>query len=466
MHIQRKSLYILRITTDVITLSISFILAEIISYHHAHIGPGISDHFLLFILLFIWLVSSRVSNIYDEFRSRNFSFELIRLIKNVLVQVVATVFILFFLKEISLSRTFVIYYSGILIILVSLEKYLFRRILNLFRRKGRNLRSLLIIGAGEVGKKFYDSVRDNPHFGYEIVGFLDDEKKNFPNGKYLGKINHLEFILNKNRIDDVVIALPNYAFEKLERVVAVCEQHTTRVRIIPDYFKMISPKYNVSMFGKFPIISVREDRLNELHWRILKRGFDTIVTIIVFLSVFSWLWPIISLLIKVTSPGPIFFKQERWGRNNKKFIAYKFRSMRSDSVDVNREGRYQQAVKDDPRITEIGKFLRKTNLDELPQFLNVLRGEMSLVGPRPHPIPLNLESKGNIKHYMLRHLVKPGITGWAQVNGYRGETKKQGLMEKRVEYDLWYIENWSFWLDLQIMFQTLWNMIKGDPNAY
>jgi len=170
--------------------------------------------------------------------------------------------------------------------------------------------------------------------------------------------------------------------------------------------------------------------------------------------------------IKLSSKGPVFFKQVRWGRDNIKFTAYKFRSMVTESKDVGRNGKYQQATKDDPRITSVGKFLRKTNLDELPQFINVLKGEMSIVGPRPHPEPLNLESKDHVKLYMLRHLVKPGITGWAQVNGLRGETKEIDLMQKRVEHDVWYIENWSFSTDIYIIFLTVWNMVKGDPNAY
>jgi putative colanic acid biosysnthesis UDP-glucose lipid carrier transferase len=222
----------------------------------------------------------------------------------------------------------------------------------------------------------------------------------------------------------------------------------------------------VATFGKFPIISVRDIELDEIHWRILKRGFDALFSLIAFIFVFSWLWPLIALGIKVTSPGPIFFKQERWGRNNQKMLCYKFRSMVSTCKDIDENGKYVQATKNDPRITRFGRFLRKTNLDELPQFWNVLKGEMSIVGPRPHPTPLNIESKEKVDHYMLRHLVKPGITGWAQVNGYRGSTKNPEQMKKRVEHDIWYIENWSLWLDIQIIFMTIWRMIRGDENAY
>ena len=221
------------------------------------------------------------------------------------------------------------------------------------------------------------------------------------------------------------------------------------------------------MFGRFPIISVREDRINELQWRLLKRGFDFIFTFSLYVFVFWWLWPLLGLLIKISSPGPVLYSQERWGRDNKRFIAYKFRSIRNDKCgEIDGNGKFKQATKDDPRVTKIGKFLRKTNLDELPQFWNVLKCDMSIVGPRPHPTPLNIESKEKIHLYMLRHLVKPGITGWAQVNGLRGSTEDPALMQKRVNHYIWYIENWSLWLDIQIVGLTVWNMIKGDKNAY
>ena len=200
--------------------------------------------------------------------------------------------------------------------------------------------------------------------------------------------------------------------------------------------------------------------------RRLKRTFDLLAAILAFLLVFSWLWPLLALLIKLTSPGPVFFKQERWGENGRPILCWKFRTMVRESRDVDQNGRYQQARRDDPRVTPFGGFLRRSNLDELPQFLNVLRGEMSLVGPRPHPTPMNLEAKDSVRGYSLRHLVKPGITGWAQVKGFRGETSDPRALARRVEADIWYIENWSFRLDLKILLLSAWAMLKGDPNAY
>lgn len=467
MQIYRTSLYFFRIIVDAVILIVVFLVSVEVSSPEFSFMNSANAQLLLLSLLVIWYFAARSTGLYNEFRSRNFSFEVISLAKNVIVLFISTIIIFFMLKEENLSRYFVAIFSIAIFVFTGLEKFLLRNLLNVLREKGRNLRNLLIIGAGEVGKNFYELTLKSPHFGYKIIGFLDDKSKTFLNGQYLGKISELEKVLNERNVDDVIVALPHYATERLEEVIKTCEKHTTRIKIIPDYFKFVSSKYSISMFGRFPIISVRDDKINELHWRLLKRGFDFAFTSLLYLFVFSWLWPLIAVLIKLSSSGPIFYTQERWGRNNKKFITYKFRSMRVDKCnETDENGKYKQAIKNDPRVTKIGKFLRMTNLDELPQFWNVLKGEMSIVGPRPHPTPLNIESKDKIHLYMLRHLVKPGITGWAQVNGHRGNTEDITLMQKRIDSDVWYIENWSFGLDVQIIALTVWNMLKGDENAY
>jgi putative colanic acid biosynthesis UDP-glucose lipid carrier transferase len=187
---------------------------------------------------------------------------------------------------------------------------------------------------------------------------------------------------------------------------------------------------------------------------------------LVIIFILSWLLPIIAIAIKLDSKGKVFYKPERWGRNNNRIKLYKFRSMHENCSQNDINGKHRQATKNDPRITRVGKFLRRTNLDEFPQFINVFLGNMTIVGPRPHSTSLNLESKELIDKYMMRHLVKPGISGWAQVNGLRGETKETGEMQSRINFDIWYIENWSIWLDLQIIFLTIRNMIQGDPKAF
>jgi len=466
MHTNKNQLSYFRIFADIMMLIIAFIIG--VYFSRAHQGKEFNSYELMLLLsmLSIWVFTSKSTGLYDEFRSRNYSYEIIGILKSILVVSISAIIIIFLFHEIHLARVFLLLFSCCSLIFVTAERYIFRQSLILLRRRGRNLRSILIVGAGRVGWTFYETVRSNPHFGYNFIGFLDDKKHHYLNGEYLGPINDLERILETKRVDNVIVALPNYATSRLEEVIRICDSYTTRVKIIPDYFNMFTGKYNVSMFGNFPILSFGEDRVNEIHWRILKRMFDFSFSLVLFVLLFSWLWPIIGIAIKLSSSGPVFFKQERWGRNNKRFIAYKFRTMIPQSLDLDGNGKYQQASKDDPRITKIGKLLRKTNLDELPQFINVIKGEMSLVGPRPHPTPLNMESKKNVKSYLVRHLVKPGITGWAQAHGYRGETKDIRLMQKRIEHDIWYIDNWSFWLDIQIMILTVWRMVKGDPNAY
>ncbi len=470
MQIQRQSLGITRIFADIVTLILAIIIANYccVLYHDSiFTKENYSANILLYLILILfWIFIARSFGLYDEFRSRDFTVELINTIRSVISLAVFTIILIFFYKDTYLSRTFVLVFLGSSLLLLSIQKFAMRQLLNYLRKHGRNLRNILIIGAGEVGKNFQKTIESNPHFGYKLIGFLDDNSHSDLNGEYLGKIDELENILENNLVENVIVALPNYAAKKIEDVVKICENYTTRVKIIPDYFNFISDKYNVEMFGPFPVVSVRKDRLNEFQWRILKRAFDLIFTILVFILFFSWFWPIIMIIHKMDSKGPIFFKQERWGRNNKKFFAYKFRSMIPESTDVDCNGNYQQASKDDPRITKFGKFLRKTNIDELPQFINVLLGQMSVVGPRPHPTPLNLESKDKFKKYLLRHLVKPGITGWAQINGFRGETRDPRKMEERIAHDIWYIENWSFWLDIRIIFLTIIRTLKGDEEAY
>jgi putative colanic acid biosynthesis UDP-glucose lipid carrier transferase len=248
-------------------------------------------------------------------------------------------------------------------------------------------------------------------------------------------------------------------------VIDVCEKKARRVNVIQDINRLGTGSFKVTNYAGFPVVGIRYIPLDDAENRFFKRVFDLGFSFLFLLLIYSWLYPIIALAIKLNSKGPVLFKQERWGLNNDKIICYKFRTMYSVACDEDANG-FKQASRNDKRVTAVGQILRKTSLDELPQFVNVFLGNMSVVGPRPHPIPLSLESKDVVQNYMLRHLVKPGITGWAQVNGSRGETVHPDDMRKRVGFDLWYIQNWSFWLDCQIIFQTIINMLKGDENAY
>jgi len=456
----------IRLFFDLVLVIMAFIVGEVLSPPH-QIEIFTAEYFILLIIqIFVWVFYAKSSGLYQDFESVKVFSELLILLKNVIIQFVSGIMTLFFIKNIQLSRRFILYYCILLIILLITERYFIRLYLTKVHKTVGNPRRILIIGAGKVGKSVYKMLSSNFYNNYFVIGFLDDQPKPDLGELYLGNLDTLYKVLEKNNANEVIIALPAYATQKIDKVIDTCKIFPVQIRLIPDYFKYLSKRYSLDFLGTFPVINIRNNIINELPFNFMKRLFDIVFAALIVLFILSWLIPIVGLLIKISSPGPIFFIQERWGRNNHKFKVLKFRTMVPESKDVDADGNYCQAKKNDPRITKVGNFLRKTNLDEFPQFINVLKGDMSVVGPRPHPTPLNIASKDKVKYYLARHLVKPGVTGWAQVNGLRGETDSIEKMQKRVEYDLWYIENWSFWLDLQIIFLTVWQMIKGDPNAY
>jgi putative colanic acid biosysnthesis UDP-glucose lipid carrier transferase len=307
----------------------------------------------------------------------------------------------------------------------------------------------------------------HPELGYRFIGFVDEDGSESSKDK-IGSMAELDDLLQKNNIDEVVVSITNSATDTMNKIISVCNKNAVRIHIIPDYFQFLSKKFLVSVIGHFPIITVRDEPLVEIQWRMVKRIFDLIFSIGVILLILSWLVPIISILIKLTSKGPIFFIQDRIGLKNEKFRCFKFRTMYYGEKYSGSE--FMPTINGDPRITKIGKFLRKSNLDEMPQFWNILIGDMSIVGPRPHAIAYHEEYVNYFEAIKLRHTVKPGLTGWAQVNGLRGdvsgeeENKKRTI--KRIEYDLWYIENWNFSLDLQIILLTVWQMLSRNTHAH
>ena len=424
----------------------------------------INKSYLLFLIILAWIPLAYKIGIYGEFRDKRFGFELIAIVKSMILLLLITVVILFIFKDQFINRRFTLYFIIIALFLFTFERLSFYKLILWYRSRGRNIRHILIVGAGEVGNKIYSKIESNPQYGYKVFGFLDDKIKN--KKIILGNINSLNVILSNNEIHEVIVALPNYAHYIIGEIIKVCRLHTVRTRIIPDYFGYCKSKFSISHFDEIPILNLVNDKITEYHNRILKRLLDLFTLFIISVLFLWWFLPIISLIIKIDSRGPIFYKQNRWGQFNKKFIVYKFRTMISESTDVDKNGKYLQAQKDDSRITKIGKILRRTNIDELPQFFNVLKGDMSIVGPRPHPIPMNLEFiEQKLPDYMLRTLVKPGITGWAQVNGWRGPTDEDHKIIKRVEFDLWYIENWTFWLDVKIIFMTVFSR-QSKLNAF
>ncbi len=335
-----------------------------------------------------------------------------------------------------------------------------RNLLLYFRKKGYNLKYMLLVGYSRAAEEYITRINANPQWGYVVRGILDDR---IPSGtiykgvKVVGRVENIRYILPENKLDEIAITLSLKDYDHLEYIVDLCEKSGVHTKFIPDYNSLVpSHPYTEDLMG-LPVINIRYVPLtNTLNW-VAKRAVDIIGSSLGIL-ISSPIMIITALAIRFTSRGPVIFKQERVGLHNKVFHMYKFRTMELQKASVEEKA---WTVKDDPRVTRIGKFLRRTSLDELPQLFNILLGEMSLVGPRPERPQFVEKFKEEIPRYMIKHQVRPGLTGWAQVNGYRGDTS----IRKRIEYDLFYIENWTMSMDIKIMLLTLF---KGfvNKNAY
>ena len=339
---------------------------------------------------------------------------------------------------------------------------LFRLMLKAYRRRGFNFRRIIIVGGGINGIKAYESFIISD-FGYKVLGVFDDgeAQESILPQKYLGTIRDIEEFIKENKVDDMFCALPGSQEDTISKLIILSEKNMIRFHLIPEYNKFFKRRFSLHFVESTPVLSLRYEPLQYFSNRFVKRTFDIVFSLLMLIFIFPFIYIIFGILIKAESPGPIFFKQKRTGIKGKEFNCYKFRSMRQ-----NKEANKLQAVKNDPRVTKIGAFMRKTSIDELPQFINVLKNDMSIVGPRPHMLQHTALYSSLIDKFMVRHLVKPGITGWAQVNGCRGETKTVEDMESRVIRDVWYLENWTFFLDLKIIFLTVYNAIRGEKNAY
>lgn len=458
----------LRYIIDAPIVCISYFLALGITSRGTPGNSMLFTYLFTVIALIVWYIAASFSRLYADRRSNKYSEEIVFIIYSIILFTILLSSVSFFLRNIfQFNSNFFPFFLSILFILLTLTKYVIRKYLHSAIYQGKLFDNILIVGSTPSALDFYETINKYYYYGYKCVGFLDNTHSKMNGCSYQGKINNLGTLLKEKAIDEVVIALPNTQNEEIQQCIEVCDYYTTKARIIPDLYQYASSTIQVNNIGLMPVISIRALPLDKAENRMLKRVFDIIFSVLFFLLLGWWFLPLIALAIKFTSRGPIIFKQERWGLNNEKIVCYKFRTMVAESSDVDHNGFYNQASKDDPRIASgLGAFLRRSNMDELPQFWNVLMGNMSVVGPRPHPTPLNLESMHTVENYMLRHVVKPGITGWAQVNGCRGETRVPGSMQRRVNFDLYYIHRWTFWLDGQIILQTAINVIRGDQNAY
>ena len=358
------------------------------------------------------------------------------------------------------SRSMFIYFFLINIVFEEIERLAIRAFLRSIRKNGYNQKHILLVGYSKAAEQYIDRIKQNPQWGYSIRGILDDNIARgtmYKGVKVIGSVGNLPYILPENRLDEIAITLSLEEYYKLEKIVAECEKSGVHTKFIPDYGNIIPTRpYTEDLLG-LPVINIRYVPLSNTFNALIKRLTD-IVGSIICIIIFSPVMLGSAILVKATSSGPLIFKQERVGLHNKPFQMYKFRTMYVQTEEEERKGWTQ---KNDPRVTSVGKFLRKTSLDEFPQLFNVLKGDMSLVGPRPERPQYVEKFREEIPRYMIKHQVRPGMTGWAQVNGYRGDTS----IRKRIEHDLYYIENWTLGLDMKILFLTVF---KGfiNKNAY
>ena len=447
---------------DMVVLNLMFLLVyhELDSFYTKAIDNNLREVLLLlnfcyfFSLYFVPTQLHRSIVYLDKIVQRAFS------VISLLIFLFATCLI--FLNVGDVLATFLVVYYVSTIVVFSCWRVFVRMLLKFYRRKGYNFKRVVIVGAGKNGMELYRAMRDDISSGFNILGFFDDNlalKDILPS--YLGTTDKVEEFAIAKDIDEIYCTLPGTNDEKILRMLNFAEKQMIRFYIVPEFYRNVKKSMVMEFLESVPLLTIRREPLQAFYNRALKRSFDLVFSSVVLCTIFPILYVLIGFLIKRSSPGPIFFKQKRTGLYGHDFECYKFRTMR-----VNDQADTMQAVKDDPRKTKIGDFLRRTNLDEFPQFINVFKGDMSVVGPRPHMLKHTEQYSALIDKYMVRHLVKPGVTGWAQVTGYRGETKTLEQMEGRVKRDVWYIENWTFFLDLKIIVVTLVNMFRGDKNAY
>lgn len=358
-------------------------------------------------------------------------------------------------------REYVAFYASLLVMLPS-SWIVTRLALKALRRRGRNYLNVVIVGYGETAARLSNALRQDPGFGYRIVGFFDRQHpRQYGIGRFLGTVGDLDAYLDTHPVNEIYYTLDDGGDEaSMQAVVRIADKHMLSFYYVPPLSRTVARTFHLAKIGTLPVLAAHSNPLDNPVNRVVKRTFDIAVASVAMLFSPVILIPV-AIAIRISSPGPVFFRQRRTGYRGIEFTCWKFRTMR-----VNAEADSSQATADDPRKTRVGDFLRRTSIDELPQLFNVLRGDMSLVGPRPHMVKHTADYSRLIERYMLRHVIKPGITGWAQVTGYRGATSELWQMEGRVEKDVWYIENWSLMLDLKIIVRTVTNALRGEENAY
>lgn len=456
----------LQVLLDAAIVAISYILAWFLKFQvfedNSTAGAlSMGQYFnMLYFIVPGYLVLYSMFHLYTSKRDTKSKYEVSSIVMANAVGIGCFMIVQYLLKQMHFSREMLLIFVIANTFLMVISRGVIHHILRSLRRKGYNLKHMVLVGYSRAGEEYIDRIMANPQWGYVVCGILDDK---VPRGtvykgvKVLGEIDNLLIILPENRMDEIAITLSLADYDRLEQIVDWCEKSGVHTKFIPDYNSLIPSKpYTEDILG-LPVINIRYVPLtNTVNWW-LKRIIDFVGALVVII-LSSPVMIGAAIAVKCTSKGPVIFKQERIGLHNKPFKMYKFRSMVQQTDEEEKKG---WTVKDDPRVTKVGAFLRRTSLDELPQLFNILKGDMSLVGPRPERPQFVEKFKEEIPRYMIKHQVRPGLTGWAQVNGYRGDTS----IRKRVEYDIYYIENWTLGMDIKILFMTLFTGFI-NKNAY
>jgi putative colanic acid biosynthesis UDP-glucose lipid carrier transferase len=437
-------------TLDLIIINLIFYFIHSIEYFNFY--------FLAYISAF-WLISSYSLRFYEVFRFTRVLGVLNLLARQFFVFILGyfAYFGIFREGEVVNNQFIVLVF---VIISISFLKFLWFFLLKRYRSFGNNYRTTVVLGFDQSAKNIIKLFKSKSNLGYKYLGFFSNRKHNIK--EYLGNLAEVLKYTNENEVDEIYCSLKELTKEEIKIISKFATDQSITLKLIPDSIELYSKNQSVQYYDDaLMVLNVNRLPFEFAENFYIKRIFDIIFSLVVCFFILSWLIPILWIVVKLESNGPLVFKQKREGIKGEEFVCYKFRSMRVDELS-----RKVHVAKNDARVTIIGAFLRKTSIDELPQFFNVLQGHMSVVGPRPHIESLSLEYQKEVDDYLKRHIVKPGITGLAQVSGYRGEVKKISDIKNRVRLDVFYIENWSFLLDLKIVFKTALNVFKGDENAY
>ncbi len=403
---------------------------------------------------FLRTYSEKVITTFENFTKRT--------IQVYIFWIISIMFYLFFSRELAISRLYIFSTIGLFGLGLLLNRFIYLGINRSFRNRDFLIKKVIILGYNDTGKKLAKYFEEEG-LNTELVGYIEDDENIVELSHYpvLSNISNTLSVAKQYNVNEIFSTITPEQNKDIYQLMHLCEKECIRFKIVPNLSVFITREVHIEYFGDLPILSLRSEPLDDVGNRIKKRSLDILISSLVIIFILSWLIPILGFIIFLESGWPIFFKQLRTGKNKKAFHCLKLRSMKA-----NQDADQKQATKNDQRTTSFGKFLRKTSLDEFPQFINVLKGEMSLVGPRPHMVKHTSDYSKVVDEYMVRQFIKPGITGWAQVNGYRGEISNPEQIQMRVNKDLWYLENWTLWLDIQILFLTIYQVFKGDKNAY